>query len=82
MEYKEAILIKIDISTKKKMKEAKLNWSAEIRKFISERLKTKDEKNLARAVATTDRLFRKIKKFDSTEVIRKMRDTRYGPNSN
>ena len=82
MEHNEAILIKVDKSTKKRMKEAKLNWSAEIRKFISERLDKNNERNLARAVAITDRLSRKIRNFNSTDVIRKMRDLRYGPDSN
>jgi len=83
-EYTEAVLVKVNKSTKKRMKDKKINWSAEIRKFIDERLKTKKDKNLALAVALTDKIFRKAKKgsFNSTEFIRKMRETRHGATSN
>lgn len=39
----------------------------------------RSKKNLALAVAMTDKLFRKAKNFDSTAFIRKFRDERYGP---
>jgi hydroxymethylpyrimidine/phosphomethylpyrimidine kinase len=81
MSFKNAILVKIDEDTKRKMKKVGINWSAEIREFINERLTKKN--NVALAVALTDRVFKNSKKnqFDSTEFIRKMRDTRYGKNS-
>ena len=84
MEYTEAILVKVDKLTKKRMKDKRINWSAEIRKFISDRLKLSSTKNLAKAVAISDRLYRKAKakNYDSTAVIRKFRDERYGPSGN
>ncbi len=81
MQYTEAVLVKIDSDTKRQMKKLKVNWSEEIREFIMMRIKIGRKKNLMRAVAGTDRLFRKVEGFDSTAVIRKMRDTRYGPDS-
>ncbi len=75
------ILIKVDKSTKQEMKRLRLNWSAEIRKFINERLREK--KNLALAVALTYKILegQKKSKHDTTAVIREWRDKRYGPNS-
>ncbi len=76
------ILIKVNKETRKKMRQMHINWSEEIRQFIVKRLNKESDEGLAWAVATTDRLFRKSKNnFDSTEFIRKMRDTRYGPGS-
>ena len=84
MTYESAILVKVDRSTKKKMDELSINWSEEIRIFIKKRLDSETNKNLALAVALTDKLFRKAKtkNYDSTAFIRKMRDERYGPSSN
>lgn len=80
--YETAILIKIDTKTKEKMDKLNINWSEEIRDFIKSRLESEGDKNLALAVATTDKLFRKAKKgFDSTAFIRKMREERYGSSS-
>ncbi len=81
MGFENAILVKVDEDTKKKMKKIGINWSAEIREFVNERLRKKN--NIALAVALTDRVFKNAKKngFDSTEFIRKMRETRYGKNS-
>jgi hypothetical protein len=82
--YTEGVFVKVDPGTKQRMKELKLNWSHEIREFIVMRVKMgRRKKNLARAVAGTDRLFREAgdKSFDSVTFIRKMRDARYGPNS-
>lgn len=78
------VLVKVDKATKMEMKKVKANWSEEIRGFIKERLRSGGEKNMARAVAITDRLFREggFSDIDSVEAIRKMRDTRYGPRSN
>lgn len=75
------VLIKVDKNTKEKMKKLKINWSKEIREFISERINK--EGNLARAVALSDRLLnsQKKKKTNTAEVIRKFRDERYGPSS-
>ena len=83
MAEKSGILIKIDKNKKRQMKKLDLNWSAEIRDFIDSRLKASPERNLALAVALNDRLFRrsKAKKINSTQIIRKFREERYGPGS-
>ena len=81
MEKDMAVLIKVDKKTKEKMRQMNINWSEEIRKFISEKLESDGDNNLALAVAISDKLFRKSKSgFNSTDFIRKMRDARYGPN--
>ena len=83
MAYESAILVKVDRNTKKKMDELSINWSEEIRIFIKKRLDSETGKNLALAVALTDKLFRKAKakNYDSTAFIRRMRGERYGPSS-
>ncbi len=77
-----AVLVKVDPETKERMRAKGLNWSAEIRRFIAERLNSGDDMTLAKAVAVTDRLFRKAEGFESTAFIRKARDERHGPNRN
>ena len=79
MVYRETILIKLDSNTKKKMKSVKTNWSELIREFIQRELEKK--RNIAKAEKLRAKLFRKSRGIDSTEVIRRMRETRYGPNS-
>lgn len=77
----EQILVKVDKATKVSMKKANINWSAEIREFIKEKIN--EQKNLALAVALTDKIFNSQKKSkgDSTSIIRKFRDERYGAGS-
>jgi antitoxin component of RelBE/YafQ-DinJ toxin-antitoxin module len=79
MAYEESILIKVDKTTKEQMKTVNRNWSKAIRMFINEELRHK--KNIAKAVAQTYRILegQKKSKYDSTSVIRKLRDERYGP---
>ncbi|MDE1865816.1 MAG: hypothetical protein KGH94_04240 [Candidatus Micrarchaeota archaeon] len=79
MAYEEAILIKIDKTTKKKMSSTQDNWSELIRTFIQKELNKK--RNVAKAERLRAKLFRRVKGPDSTAVIREMRDSRYGPNS-
>jgi hypothetical protein len=79
MVYEEAFLIKIDKNTKRRMKDVKINWSELIREFIQKEIEKK--RNIARAERLRAKLFREVKGVDSTEVIRKMRDSRYGPSS-
>lgn len=79
MVYKETLLIKLDSDTKKKMKSVKTNWSELIREFIQSELEKK--RNVAKAERLRAKLFRKSKGIDSTEMIRRMRETRYGPDS-
>ena len=79
MPYEEAILIKIDKTTKRKMRSAEENWSELIRMFIQKELNKK--RNIARAERLRAKLFRSVKGIDSTAIIREMRDSRYGPDS-
>ncbi len=80
MPYESAILIKVDMRMKKKMEEAGLNWSNEVRNFIQSRLKKRT--NVALAVTLNEKILRLQKKSstDTTTAIRKFRDTRYGAN--
>ena len=81
MKYESAILVKVDKVTKEKMRRVKINWSKTIRALIEDEIN--HQRNLAKAVMMTTKLFRKAKKskFDSTAVIRYWRDKRYGPDS-
>ncbi|MDE1823326.1 MAG: hypothetical protein KGI00_04205 [Candidatus Micrarchaeota archaeon] len=76
----ESVLIKVDKETKDKMRELNINWSEELRRFIKERIRKK--KNMALAVALNDRLLavQNLHKTDTTAVIRRFRDARYGAN--
>ena len=82
MAYDIPIMIKVDRDTKKKMEKINVNWSEAIRKFIADRLNRR--KNIALALLLNEKVLdmnKKGKKSDSTAIIRKMRDTRYGPGS-
>ncbi|MGD0728464.1 MAG: hypothetical protein ABR981_00090 [Candidatus Micrarchaeaceae archaeon] len=79
MVYEEAILVKIDKNTKRRMRNVKVNWSEAIREFIQKEISNK--RNIAKAEKLRAKLFRSAKGTESTEIIRKMRDSRYGPNS-
>ncbi len=79
MPYEEAILVKVDRVTKRKMKLAEENWSELIRMFIQRELDKK--RNIAKAERLRAKLFRTVKGKDSTAIIREMRDSRYGPAS-
>jgi hypothetical protein len=77
-----SVLIKVDGKTKAEMSKLKINWSEAIRQFIKERL-SRDKSNMALAVALSDKILydQKKRKGDSTEIIRRYRDSRYGPGS-
>lgn len=77
-----SVLIKIDRKTKDKMSKLNINWSETIRRFIKAKL-SRDKKNVALAVALNDRILnmQKRQKGDTTDIIRKFRDARYGPGS-
>jgi hypothetical protein len=61
------------------MKSVKVNWSERIREFIKKEISSK--RDIARAERLRARLFRRAGGVESTEAIRKMRDSRYGPSS-
>jgi len=77
-----AVLVKVDSKTKDEMSKLKINWSEAIRQFIKERL-NRDRRSMALAVALSDKILygQKKRKGDSTEIIRRYRDSRYGPGS-
>ncbi len=81
MTYDKSVLIQLDRETKQKMEKIKINWSNAIREMIVQKINK--QKNIAKAVALTDKIFRGQNKHknESTSIIREMRDTRYGPNS-
>lgn len=61
-----------------------INWSAVLRSHIEEELAEMEERNLARAVATSERLSRQIDPADvanqnTADAIRAWRNERYGP---
>ncbi len=82
MKNHSSVLIKIDSKTKDEMSRLEINWSEAIRQFIKERL-SKGKNNMAIAVALSDKILYSQKKHkgDSTAIIRKFRDARYGENS-
>lgn len=63
-----------------------INWSAVPRRHIEEGIADLEERNVAHAVATSERLIQQIDEADvagttTTDVIRDVRDTRYGGES-
>lgn len=61
-----------------------VNWSAVLRAEIAEVLDRMDERNLARAVLTSEQLHNSVDEADAREadaagVVREWRDRRYGP---
>ena len=76
-----AMLIKLDRYTKERMNKIHINWSNEIRNFIKKRIN--EEKNPTLAVILADKVFnsQKRKDTDTTSIIRKFRDARYGTHS-
>jgi hypothetical protein len=79
MRYSETILVKLDKDTKRGMKSVKTNWSGLIREFIRNEINKK--RNIARAERLRAKLFRRVGGASSTEMIRRMRESRYGPDS-
>jgi predicted DNA-binding protein len=63
----------------------KINWSAILRQQIEEKIADLERRNVAHAVATSERLSRAIDDDvadeNTADVIRQFRDTRYGGES-
>jgi hypothetical protein len=60
-----------------------VNWSAVLRDHIKEELQSLESRNIAHAVATSERLSSaidadKVATTNTAETIREFRDTRYG----
>ncbi len=78
------VSIRIPDDIKKKMKEHdEINWSAVLREKIREEIENLNNRNLAHAVATSERLSQKINKKevenqDTAKAIRNWREKRYG----
>jgi transcription initiation factor TFIIIB Brf1 subunit/transcription initiation factor TFIIB len=63
-----------------------INWSAVLRRQIEEEIAELEGRNVAHAVATSERLSQQIDEDDvaeenTAEVIREFRDARYGDKS-
>ncbi|MFB6312113.1 MAG: hypothetical protein ABEH64_13140 [Salinirussus sp.] len=63
-----------------------INWSAVLRRHIENEIADLDRRNVAHAVATSERLSQAIDESDvaeenTAEVIRAFRDSRYGGES-
>jgi Arc/MetJ-type ribon-helix-helix transcriptional regulator len=76
------ISVRVDKELKKEMDANKnINWSEVIRQAIISTLQKEHEKNMAKAVLLNEKVRKKAPVgYDSTDVIRKFRETRYGPN--
>ena len=72
---------------KKKMEaHDEINWSAVLRQQIEEEIADLEHRNVAHAVATSERLSQEVDEDDvadenTADVIREFRDTRYGGES-
>ena len=72
------ISVRIDDELKQKMDKYKyINWSEIIRTEIKKIVEKLESRNLAEALLLNEKLRRKSK-VDTTEIIRKWRDGRYG----
>jgi len=74
------ITLRVDEETKGRMDSVTINWSDAIRQAISRILEEETTKNRIRAAQLNDRIRVTVPRgFDSTRLIRKWRDRRYGP---
>lgn len=81
------VSLRVPDEVKAKMEEHdEVNWSAVLRQHIEEEIAELEHRNVAHAVATSERLSQQIDEDDVAEentadVIREFRDTRYGGES-
>lgn len=79
-----SVSFRVPDEVKKRMEEHdEVNWSAVLRGHIREELHNLESRNIAHAVATSERLSNTIDPeavagTNSAETIRRFRDTRYG----
>jgi len=72
------ISVRIDDNLKKRMdKFSYVNWSKVLRQELQKVLDSLEKRNMAKAVLINEKV-RKKADFDSTDIIRKWRDERYG----
>ena len=78
----EIFSIRIDSQTKEDMKKLKnINWDEVVRKAIKERIEKEKQKNIAKAVLLNERVRKKASSnWDTTKIIREMRDKSLGEN--
>lgn len=78
------VTVRVDEQMKKKMSELRhVNWSGVLREAIERKLEQEQDRDLARALLTNDRLKRKAPAgWDSVKVIRFWRERRYGGSGN
>jgi predicted DNA-binding protein len=78
------VSFRVPDEVKARMEEhAEINWSAVLRGYIEEELRELEERNLAHAVATSERLSsgidpERVASANSAETVREFRDRRYG----
>ena len=81
------VSVRVPDELKQRMEEHdEINWSAIIRNHIEEELAEMESRNIARAVATSERLSQEIdadevREKNTAAIIRRFRDTRYGNGS-
>ncbi len=80
MTYDTTILVKLDKRTKERMLRMNINWSEAIRVFIKGKMQR--EARIQNAERLRKLVFKKYAGPESTEIIRKSRDERYGAGSN
>ncbi len=75
------ITVRVDSETRDAMRRVHgVNWSEVLRQRIRDVVKERTRSNKVKALLANQELYRKAPKgYDSTKVIRKWRDTRYGP---
>lgn len=75
------VTVRVDEEIRRKMKELKhVNWSEVIRDAIRSKIEEEKGSSLAKAVLITERLRRKGA-LRAEDVIRRLRDERYGAGS-
>jgi len=77
------VSVRISEETKRRMEKLRhINWSEVIRKAILKVIEEEEDRNLARAVLITEKVRKKAPKgWDSSQIIRYWRDSRYGEGS-
>ena len=79
-----SVSFRVPDEVKKRMEEHdEVNWSAVLRDHIEEELQDMESRNIAHAVATSERLSsaidpEEVAATNTAEAIRTFRDTRYG----
>ncbi|MDY6819490.1 MAG: hypothetical protein SVG88_12590 [Halobacteriales archaeon] len=79
-----SVSVRVPDDVKARMEEHdEVNWSAVLREYIEEELHSLESRNIAHAVATSERLSSaidadEVATTNTADTIREFRDTRYG----